>query len=312
MNTTCPYCHCITIKANGTRNSKQRFRCLNPNCRKCWTKNNKPSKQKVWRKFLEGYQVDELACYHRVSEKTISRIIKSIPDVTWREASNPEQVQVVIIDATYWGWTCAEMVAMDAWTGQILYCLRLSAKETIADYVCVLANLSKLGYTGIRVVVTDGRPGVGNLVESLGLLYQKCQFHQIKTVIKYLTSKPKLKPNWQLLVITKLMTQVDKKTFQTLLNKWYEYNQEWLKEQTILPDGKKQFIHRKTRSAYNSLSRNPSALFVCRDFPSLHIPNTTNKLEGMFGNIKPIIAIHRGIHRNTKLKAFEYLCLESR
>ena len=313
MNTQCPYCHCITTKENGTRDGKQRYLCLNLECGKSWTDNkNKLESNEIWHKFLDGYQVDELAALNGVSTRTIGRIIKGIPEVCWPQAQSPDKVEVVIIDATYWSWKCGEMVAMDAWSGQTLYCLRLSAKETITDYTCVLAHLSKLGYTGIKVVVTDGRPGVENVVKQFGLAYQKCQFHQIKTVIKYLTSRPKLKPNKQLLVITKLITQLDKQTFQTLLDKWYEINEVWLKERTILPSGKKQFIHRKTRSAYRSLLRNLDSLFTCKQMPKLNIPNTTNKLEGLFGNVKPIIAIHRGIHRDTKFKVFEYLCLESR
>ena len=309
----CPYCNCITTKKDGTKNGKQKYRCLNQACGKYWTIGSKRvNKERIWEKFLKGFEISEIARSEHTSTRTIGRAIKDIPQINWLKTNNPNEVKVVIIDATYWGWRCGEMVAVDAWSGKVLFSQRLSNKETLDNYRLTLVNLSKLGYVGIKVVVTDGRPGVENLVTSYGLLYQKCQFHQIKTIIQYLTSRPKLRPNRQLLTIVESMTRLPKQTFQELLQIWYVTYEPWFNEKTTLSNGKRQYVHRKTRSAYRSLIRNLDALFLCRQMPHLHIPNTTNKLEGMFGNIKPVMATHRGIHRDTKLKVFEYLCLESR
>lgn len=62
--------------------------------------------------------------------------------------------------------------------------------ETPFVYREGLVALRKQDWT-VTSVVIDGKRGVAQVFERLGIPVQYCQFHQVKTVTKYLTRKPK-------------------------------------------------------------------------------------------------------------------------
>jgi len=55
--------------------------------------------------------------------------------------------------------------------------------------------------------------------------------------------------------------------------------------------------HKRLRTAYNSLKRHLPWLFTFEDFPALSIPNTTNLLEGKFGDMKRLLKCHHGLKK---------------
>ncbi|MEK7170131.1 MAG: hypothetical protein AAB767_02485, partial [Patescibacteria group bacterium] len=56
-----------------------------------------------------------------------------------------------------------------------------------------------------------------------------------------------------------------------------------------------------------SIKRHLPYLFTFQRYPDLHIPNTTNSLDGSFTKIKNSIAVHAGLSRNQKMKMVKTL-----
>jgi len=133
---------------------------------------------------------------------------------------------------------------------------------------------------------------------------QYCQFHQVKTVTKYLTRKPKTEAGRALRLLALLIKNMTEEEFRTELAEWHAAYESFLNERT--PDSQKkrgwEYTHRKLRSAYTSLKTNASRLFVYQKYPDAHLPNTTNTLDGMFSQIKNRVAVHRGLSKERRYK----------
>lgn len=149
-------------------------------------------------------------------------------------------------------------------------------------------------------MVIDGRKGVKELFSDIPV--QICQFHQIKTVNRYLTRKPKLEAAQELRLIALGLTMMDERYFTELLSCWHEKWKEFLKERTTNPiDPKKwNYTHKRVRAAYYSLKRNAPNLFTYQKYPELNIPNTTNSADGFFGRLKELLRVHRGMNKEKR------------
>ena len=132
---------------------------------------------------------------------------------------------------------------------------------------------------------------------------QLCQFHQVKTISRYLTRNPKTeagKALWRLVLTLKSSSQSD---FEHNLKTWFEDYQSYLNERTVNPEtGKSHYTHQKLRSAYSSLKRNLESLFVFEKYPDWNIPNTTNLLDGTFSDMKRHLACHHGMSEENKVR----------
>ena len=64
------------------------------------------------------------------------------------------------------------------------------------------------------------------------------------------------------------------------------------------------------RSAYHSLKRNLPYLFVYQQNQITHntTPNTTNKLEGLFGNLKQSLRCHQGLAKKKNRSLLRVSC----
>ena len=94
---------------------------------------------------------------------------------------------VVVMDTTYWGRKYGVMLFKNAITGRDLLWYFVK-NETNALYAQGIAELEGMGYE-IPAVVFDGRKGLPGMFPDKKV--QLCQFHQQKTVRKYLTKHPK-------------------------------------------------------------------------------------------------------------------------
>lgn len=165
--------------------------------------------------------------------------------------------------------------------------------ETPTEYYLARHELEQLGYV-IEAAVIDGKRGVLRVFSDLPV--QLCQFHQITTVKGYLTSRPKLAAGQELRAITLALTISTEKVFIQLLDLWHNRWQEFLRERTFSEDKQHwQYTHRRIRSAYRSLQTNLPYLFTYQKYPELHIPNTTNSLDGYFSKLKQLLNMHRGL-----------------
>jgi hypothetical protein len=175
-----------------------------------------------------------------------------------------------------------------------------AVSETPEIYKRGYESLLEQGWD-ITAAVVDGKRGVAKVFD--GIPVQYCQFHQIKTVTKYLTRKPKTIAAKELRTLTLTLTRTDEAIFTKRLALWYEQHHSFLEEYTICSYCKrKHYVHRRLRSAYRSLTTNLPFLFTYQKYPELYIPNTTNCLDGMFSQIKNRLAVHRGLRRDRRYK----------
>lgn len=152
-------------------------------------------------------------------------------------------------------------------------------------------------------MVIDGKRGVDRVFN--GLPVQICQFHQMKTVTRYLTRKPHTRAGQELRSIVLGLTRRTEVEFRKQLQSWAENWEDFLNERTPCPVCKPNrwpYTHRKLRAAHRSLTTNLPHLFTYQKYPELNIPNTTNCLDGMFSQIKNRLAVHRGLRRDRRFK----------
>jgi len=175
--------------------------------------------------------------------------------------------------------------------------------ETPWVYQAGLDELRRNGWT-ITAAVIDGKRGVAQIFERLGIPVQYCQFHQIKTVTRYLTRRPKTEAAQELRALTLFLKDTDAKNFMDRLTDWHERWRLFLEEKSPAPHTKRgwQYTHRRVRAAYRSLKTNFVRLFTYEIYSDLAIPKTTNTLDGMFSQIKNRLAVHRGLRRSRRYK----------
>ena len=149
--------------------------------------------------------------------------------------------------------------------------------------------------------MVDGRRGLATVFKDIPV--QICHFHQLQTVTKYLTRKPKTEAGRELRFLALTLTKTDETTFTNLLlayeTKWIHF----LNEKTvILGLNRPQYTHKNVRSALRSLKTNLPYLFTYLRYPELNIPNTTNTIDGYFASVKKKVAAHHGLRRDRRFK----------
>lgn len=168
--------------------------------------------------------------------------------------------------------------------------------------------LEEKGWTFLAAVV-DGRRGFLKVFE--GIPMQICQFHQIKRVITYLTSRPRTDAGRELRTLVLTLTKTDETTFTSALTAWHTKWESFINEKTVesFLNGKIKWhhTHKNVFSAYHSLERNLPYLFTYQKYPELNIPNTTNSLDGSFSALKKKLGVHHGLRKDRRYKVISKL-----
>lgn len=203
------------------------------------------------------------------------------------------------MDTTYFQRTFGVMLLVDSLSGQTLS-VNIVHHETNQLYLDELQKLIDKG-TVIQSIICDGRRGMTQLLDNTPV--QLCQFHQLKTVIRYLTNKPQSLPAQQLRALTLMLTHSSHEQFKTALNDWFKQHKTYVNERTINHEtGTSHYTHKRLRSAYLSLKRNLPLLFTFEKYPDLQIPKTTNLIESRFSGLKDVLRCHRGLNREFKIQ----------
>jgi transposase-like protein len=92
-----------------------------------------------------------------------------------------------------------------------------------------------------------------------------------------------------------------------LIEVWMLKWNQFLKEKTYSNPGKWFYTHKKLRSAIRSIKSNLPYLFTFQKYLELHIPNTTNSLEGVNSALKFKIKAYQGINSVRRKKIIYYL-----
>jgi len=217
----------------------------------------------------------------------------------------PGQPVAVILDATFFSRCDGVLVARA--DGRNLLWAEIATENT--GHYGEMADA--LAYAGVRfsAFVIDGRRGVRQKLMGKypDVPIQQCQFHQIQTVTRYLSTRPKTEAGRELRRIALTLARTDRETLAGKLGEWHSKWGEFLREKS--PNrmtGKPSFTHRRLRSAYRSLASNLPWLFTCLEHPGLGIPNTTNSCDGSFAHWKNKLRVHRGLSGERRRKMMNY------
>ena len=291
----CLFCGSKQVKKNGTRDGKQRYKCTA--CNKRFSGGGRLDSDTLWQLYSDGKQTAaQLAEQHGCSLKTIRRHLAKA--VTKAPGVTPQAAVNLIMDTTYFGRKWGVMVLYDAISKRALSVLEVK-NETIERYRQEVAALQERGVV-IQSIICDGKSGL--LGSFLDIPVQMCQFHQIKIIVRHLTRKPKSPAAQALRALSLILTESTRAAFEAALKRWYEQYAAFLNERSVNEEtGRSHYTHKRLRTAYHSLKRHLPWLFTFEDFPALSIPNTTNLLEGKFGDMKRLLKCHHGLKKANKM-----------
>jgi hypothetical protein len=211
---------------------------------------------------------------------------------------------IVMMDTTYFGKVFGVMVFRCSNRHKNLL-WKFLKYETIVEYVSGVRELQDRGWNVVGIVC-DARRGLTAAFPDIPV--QMCQFHQVMIVLRYITRKPKLEAGKELKELMMLLTKTDEASFRHWLTLWHEKWKGFLSEKTVDPITKRwRFTHSRLRSAHRSIETNFPWLFTFEYHPKLHMPNTTNSLEGTFTHIKAKISVHPGLRIDRKQKLIQEL-----
>lgn len=253
----------------------------------------------LWHEFAhEHATIDVLATRHHLCEKTIrTRLDAYVPPTNTRAP----RTMVAVMDATRVGsvWILA---VRDPEKPETVYAHEFEHESTSA-YQMAHTELTTQGFT-FRAIVTDGRfVSVDWLFP--GIPIQMCHFHQLQIVVRYLTLHPKLEAGVELLDLVRTLPRTDEASFTDAFKLWLSTWHDFLQEKTVDPETKRwSWTHKRLRQARDSIVRHLDILFTFQRFPDLHIPNTTNSLDGKFKKGKVALGVHSGLTEARQVKLF--------
>lgn len=284
----CPVCGSSHTMKNGKRNGIQTYKCSD--CHYQFRKDKMPSDEEIWRLYQDRKQtVAEIAESLGVSESTVKRRLSCVR----REWVHPrlEGGGYVHIDATYWGRGFGCLVAIDNASGRPLH-LSFISSERVSDYLEAIEGIRNRGYE-IKGIVVDGKK---YLIENLkGYNVQMCQFHMARIVRRYLNKNPRLRAAAEL---NGLMATLPTALEEDFVRNFAEWKVRWadtLNRRTLLKSGKSRYRHRTLRSAMHSVEFFMPYLFTYQRDDCQGMPNTNNKIEGTFTDLKKNTNNHSGM-----------------
>ena len=249
--------------------------------------------KELWTLYQASKQtVGEIASITGKSPSTIKRRLRGI-DIKWEQPRLDGMSGYVHLDVTYWGRNWGVLLALDDATCRPLY-VAFVKHETVADYVQAVETVTRMGYT-IQGIVIDG---MRSLFERFGSVYrvQMCQFHMRSIVDRYLTKNPRLKAAVALKELMGRLTAMEKAEFVKEFALWKEEWAQTLNRRTESKrTGRSHFTHKRLRTAMNSVDYYMPYLFTCQEKGCEGMPNTNNKVEGVFTDLKKNLNNHSGM-----------------
>ena len=284
----CPVCGSNHTKKNGKRLGVQTYKCCD--CSYQFRNTRFPSDDDLWRMYQDNKQtVSELAVMYGVSESTIKRRLRCISHI-W-EQPRLHGNGYVHLDATYWGHNWGVMLGLDEESSQPLYVAFIKS-ETTNDYVEAVRSIKERGYQ-IKGLIVDGKQTLFSVFSSYKI--QMCQFHMKEIIRRKLTKNPRLKAARALKDLMDTLTFTTKCEFEYAYQGWKESWYDVLHRRTLLKLGKTQFTHKRLRSAMHSIDTYLPYLFTYQNPDCKGMPNTNNKIEGTFTDLKKNLNNHSGM-----------------
>lgn len=284
----CPACGSSHTLKNGIRRGVQLFKC--GDCGYQFRNSRLPPSKKIWELYLYNKQtVPELSEMFGVSESTIRRRLGEI-SVVWEQPPLSGS-GFVHLDATYWGHNWGVMLALDECTGKPLY-VAFIKHETNDDYIAAVRSIEERGYK-IQGLILDGKQSLFRIFSEYKI--QMCQFHMRQIVRRYLTRNPRLKASRALSEIMAGLTSSTKIGFEEAYLEWQRTYHSTIYRRTKLKDGKTKYTHQRLLTATRSIDFYLPYLFTYLEPECRGMPNTNNKIEGTFTDLKKNLNAHSGL-----------------
>lgn len=289
----CPVCGGTHTVKNGKRRGVQTYLCKG--CGYQFRNSLGLKRDTLWRSYQDGKQtISELAAAFGVSDSTIKRRLREIEKV-WAQPPL-DGSGYVHLDATYWGHNWGVMLAIDESSGKPLY-MAFIAHERVQDYVDAVCSIEERGYT-IMGIVIDGMKSLFS--EFSAYKIQMCQYHMIQIVRRYLTLHPRLLAARELKALVDNIVNEDGPEFENKYRHWKSKWVDMLNRRSTLKSGKTQFTHRRLRSAMHSVDFYLPYLFTYQQPECNGMPNTNNKIEGTFTDLKKNLNNHSGMSKENR------------
>lgn len=204
-----------------------------------------------------------------------------------------------MMDVTFFGRQFGVLVIMDSGAKKVIY-HQIVRTEKDVYYTKAINRLREKGFM-IQSITCDGRREL--LKDIFDTPTQMCQFHLVAMVIRKLTRNPKSVAGKELKALVKTLKNSHKNEFYVRLHHWFLRHKAYLEERSEIPDskGKYPYKHRKLLGTYASIKRYMDYLFTFEKYPELQIEKTTNRLEGLFKELKQKLSVHNGLNRRNKI-----------
>jgi hypothetical protein len=122
------------------------------------------------------------------------------------------------------------------------------SKEVMSTYYYGRKILEEKGWVFTAVVI-DGRRGMTTVFKDIPI--QMCQFHQMKTVTKYITRRPETLPGQELREIMFTLSSSTKEVFVERLIEWKKNHPNILTDKTYVTGTRHwYYTYKKVRGAY--------------------------------------------------------------
>ena len=289
----CEVCGSSHTVKNGVRKGVQLYKCQD--CGYQFRAGVETSEDELWNAYQQGKQtIKELSERFGKSVATIKRRLHDIK----REWVQPplSGEGFVHLDVTYWGRSFGVLLALDNQTGKPLY-VAFVKSETVKDYEDAVSSIKERGYT-IRGLVIDGKQSLFKAFSDYPT--QMCQFHMKQIIRRYLTLNPKMLAARELKDLVGWLHKADEADFKKDYQEWKEKWKDTIDHKSQHKDGKMHYTHRRLRAAMNSLNFYQPFLFTYQREDCKGMPNTNNKIEGTFTDLKKNLNNHSGLTQENR------------
>ena len=303
----CEVCGSSHTVKNGVRKGVQLYKCQD--CGHQFRAGSEVSECDLWDAYQQGKQtIRELSERFGKSVATIKRRLHDIKR-EWVQPSLSSE-GFVHLDVTYWGRSFGVLLALDNQTGTPLY-MAFVKSETVKDYEDAVSSIKERGYT-IRGLIIDGKQSLFKAFS--GYHIQMCQFHMKQIIRRYLTLNPKMYASRELKELVDRLHKANEADFKMDYQAWKEKWKDTIWHKSLHKDGKMHYTHQRLRAAMNSLNFYLPYLFTYQLEDCKGMPNTNNKIEGTFTDLKKNLNNHSGLTQENRKRFISgfFLALESK
>ena len=289
----CPVCNGKHTIKYGVRKGVQLYKCQD--CGYQFRAGVEVSENELWNAYQQKKQtIKELSERFGMSVATIKRRLHDIK----REWVQPplSGEGFVHLDVTYWGRSFGVLLALDGQTGKPLY-MAFVKSETVKDYEDAVSSIKGRGYT-IRGLIIDGKQSLFKTFSEYHI--QMCQFHMKQIIRRYLTLNPKMHASKELKALADRLHRANEADFKKDYQEWKEKWKNTTDHKSLHKDGKMHYTHQRLRAAMNSLNFYLPYLFTCQREDCKGMPNTNNKIEGTFTDLKKNLNNHSGLTKKNR------------